>query len=161
MERSIWLASRLSAAFVGTAAVAILAAVVFLIQNALTCGPTCTTIVGQGNLSHCTASCSVNSFYDFGGALFWTLPGAVVLGFVPGIVALTLTPVRAHPWRALPMLIAGAMIGFVAWLCLATTLHMQYGATEIATVFAIPTAAGMLTALFLSRFPRFSNVEAT
>jgi hypothetical protein len=154
VHRARWTLNRVAAAIVGAVLVGIVAAVILTIVEALTCGPTCTEIVGHDNVSRCIAYGSTCG--DIRGALLFNLIYApifsVVLGVVPGIVALTATPAKKHPWRSLPSLIIGTLSGFLIWLPLARNVEWT-AIVWLASLFVIPSATGFITAWNIDRLP--------
>lgn len=158
MSRVLWLFNRVAAAVIGALVVGCLAAVISTAVDALTCGPVCSKIVGDVHGSRCItyeSSCvAVTELWaPLIVALFWTCSGSLILGTLPGIAALTLTPARTRPWKSLPVLIAATMVGFGIWLAIANGLHMTYGSTEVAMLFVIPTVTGLLAAINIERLP--------
>src|SRR5579862_2374384 len=94
-----WVMNRLSAAMVGAIIVGFTAGCVVAVESALTCGPTCTSIVSHYNVSHCVAygtTCG-NFFGDLLVTVIWAVPSALLLGTLPGVAALTLTPAKNRP----------------------------------------------------------------
>lgn len=86
----------------------------------------------------------------------WYVACAVVLGGLQAVAILCLTKAKHRPWRSLPILVAGALIGFlvVAFL-LPGTSDDRGGTTYIATVLAplvlAPTLGALLASFFLKR----------
>jgi hypothetical protein len=157
MKQSLWVLNRLGATITGCIAVGVVANVIGAVADALTCAPTCDSIVGIGNVSHCahySPSCG-----DFVSSLIFplalTIPIALVLGFLPGAAALLLTPARNHPWRSLPFLIVGTLIGFGIVEFLAFRYPGDYHPTIWAILAIVPSATGFLTALFINRIRGF------
>lgn len=149
MKPVLWLLNRVAAALVGAFLVGCAAAVLFAASAAITCHPECTKIVGDVHGSHCVryeSSCA-----GFWGqvlvTLTWSCIGSVILGTLPGVAALTLTPARKKPWRSLPVLVAATVAGVGVWLIVANAFHMVYGITEIIVLFLIPSATGLFAAV--------------
>jgi hypothetical protein len=85
-----------------------------------------------------------------------TAPIALALGALPGFAALTLTPARLHPWRALLILVPATVVGFGIWAVVYPNLPEQTGVQWIwlTTLFSIPTFAGIMVALNINRLPK-------
>lgn len=155
MDSARWLLSRIAAAVVGAILVGVLADLIASVIQVLTCGPACVSAFGKGTgPAHCTAYASTCRglweplFFN----LPWTVIGAVILGTLPGIVALTQSPAKDRPWRALPALILATIVGVALCLCLASALG-RAGVGAVA-LFVIPSATGLLAAWNIRRLPR-------
>ncbi len=149
------LLSRIAAAVIGTLLVGLAAALIMSVVDALTCGPTCSSIQGDASgHTKCLAYSSTCGHFAVG-LLFdavWTSVFAVALGTLPGIAALTLTPARKHPWRSLFVLVPGTLFGFVACLVWQTLLG-THSAGGIITLFLFPSVTGLIVALNIERLP--------
>ncbi len=76
---------------------------------------------------------------------------------MPGIVAVTLTPARKEPWRALPVLVFGTLLGFAIWLSVVTRFSLQGDVKSLFFLFLFPTLTGLATALNIDRLPPRRN----
>jgi hypothetical protein len=164
MGRASWFASRICAALAGTILVGVAAALILTAFGILTCAPTCTSIAFSSNgAAACLAKESTCG--SFAGALIfyliWAPIFSMVLGTVPGIIALTLTPAKKHPWRSLPVLVFGTLGGFVIWMVLVLVLNLTHDSIGInyVALFLIPSIAGLVVAGNLERFPMRSRVR--
>src|ERR1700730_9151750 len=109
MRRAPWLLNRAAAALVGATIVGVIAAAMMAVVDALTCGPTCTSIHGDRTGTHCleySSSCT-GLWFTTAFTFVYTPVLSITLGTLPGIAALTMTPARKHPWRSLPILVLG------------------------------------------------------
>lgn len=163
MGRVRWILVRISAAIAGAVAVGVAAAVILTVVEILTCGPTCTTIASYGNTSRCVAygsTCGNDVIMQLLFNMIWAPVFALVLGTIPGIVALTITPARKYPWRSLPALVFGTLIGFSIWLLLGS--HWANASTfgGLATLIVIPTATGLVVAWNIDRLPPSFRLQA-
>ena len=156
MTSARWLMNRIAAAIAGAirrvGAGAIQAAV-----KALSCGPTCTTLKGSGDgVMHCVAYASTCGYFagDLIFAAIWSTAFAIVLGTLPGLAALTLTPAKRHPWRSLPALVLGTLAGFGIWCCLATLTPTIGEGWGWLLLLAIPSIAGLSVAYHIERLPK-------
>ncbi len=81
------------------------------------------------------------------GAWFGTL-----FGGLPGILVMCLSPARAQPWRSLPIVVIGTVLGFLATLALAYA-QPRYNAMSSAPLgfllYAGPPTIGGLMAAWL------------
>jgi hypothetical protein len=81
--------------------------------------------------------------------------GALVLGSIPGLIALSITPARTHPWRALLILVPASALGFGLFAGLmAAAPHLGDSAmTFVLLLFALPSTTGFAAALNIKRIP--------
>lgn len=125
----IWFGNRLAAAIAGAALLGIVISIGANVSVDLTSQP------GLGaNL--------------LGGYVYWAIYfaiAAIILGTVPGTLVLCLSRARFHPWRSLPRLLLGMVIGFVV---VALPFWLQPG-TNMTTIvtFIGPTVGGTIAAL--------------
>lgn len=92
----------------------------------------------------------------WGGMLYFGLMCAgagVVLGFIPAVLVLTFSPARYAPWSALPVLVAGSLLGYFAVFPF-TWMRPGDGANvyilPVATVLG-PTIGGIIAARYLRK----------
>jgi len=153
MKRVLWFFNRVAAALIGALLVGCAATMLLATVGALTCHPECTKFVSDMHGSGCAAY--VSSCAGFATqvmvTLMWACIGSLLLGTVPGIAVLTLTPARNRPWRSLPILIAASTAGYGIWLIIVDMLHLEYGLTEVIILLVIPSATGLLAALNIER----------
>jgi hypothetical protein len=163
MGRVLWLLNRAAAALAGASIVGCLAGTIMAVLSELTCGPTCYHILFDSRGRHCLeygTTCG-HLWTSLIFMLVFTPVYSVVLGTLPGIAALTLTPARKHPWRSLPILVLGTLIGFASWLSVVTRFSIEYGPTWFLLLFLIPTITGLAAAFNIERIPRRRNVSLT
>ena len=154
-----WVLSRAAAALVGAALVGVVAALVIVVVDALTCGPSCFAAEGRGDgPMRCVSSW--NSCSTIGPRLLWfyvinTPLFSVPLGVLPGFAALTLTPAAKHPWRSLPVLVCATVLGFCLWLPLNKLVPAAFAfpAQGLLTLFIIPSVTGFIAAINIERIP--------
>jgi|HubBroStandDraft_1064217.scaffolds.fasta_scaffold558675_1 hypothetical protein len=162
MDRVRWILVRIAAAVAGAVAVGVVAAIILAVVEILTCGPTCTSIAGSGNTSRCVAYGSTcgDAAMQLLFNLIWTPGFALVLGIIPSIVALTITPARKYPWRSLPALVFGTLIGFS--ICVFLASHWDGGSSlgGLVTLIVVPTATGLAMAWNIDRLPPFFRLQA-
>lgn len=94
----------------------------------------------------------------FGFPLFygtWGVLVALLLGLAPGFIALTITPARTHPWRALPILSTASAVGFGLFVAAVFALpHVfENGFAVYLLCFLLPTATGLITAFNIRKIP--------
>jgi xanthine/uracil/vitamin C permease (AzgA family) len=139
--RSVFrLFSPIAAALTGALAVGLLASLVMLVYGVASCTGSCDAHRDVRDLLSAFAAVS-----------FLACTCSVLLGTLPGIVALTLTPAARQPWRSLPVLVVATTIGFVIW----STLELaapQY-ALNVIGLFVLPSATGLVAAAFIDRLP--------
>jgi len=153
-----WIASRVTAAVVGALLVGLIAGAILSAIWAFTCGPACysTEFDAHGH-SKCLAYTSTcENFFDL---FSWGLVSitAFVLGTLPGIAALTLTPAKTKPWRSLFVLVPATSVGFAAWLLLDMRVHFERSSSWwlwLVTLVVLPSSTGLLAAWNIERFPR-------
>lgn len=152
----LWLLNRVAAAVLGAFLVGCGATIILAVIGAIACRPECTTIVGDVHGTHCEAYAS--SCGGFWGqvliTLTWACTTSLMLGTLPGIAALTLTPARKHPWTSLPLLVCASVAGFAIWLAVETVFHLNDGFTEVFVLFLVPSACGLFAAIQIERLPR-------
>ncbi len=109
----------------------------------------------------CMPKCTSSQFSYFGWDLLSTMLIAafygLILGTLPGIAALTLTPAKMRPWRSLPALVLGTLLGFVIWWYVgALASSKAYASLDMiwAALFLIPTATGLIVACNIGRLPK-------
>jgi hypothetical protein len=135
MGRAAWIVNRVAAALVGAALVGFLAAV-----------------IGIFNENECSPGCIV-------GTIVLTVCWSLAFGTLPGIAALTLTPARQRPWRSLPLLVLGTLVGFMMWFYLVNRFSLDNDPRSPLFLFLFPTLTGFLTAFNLDRLtPRRARV---
>lgn len=145
------LLERTAAALVGAAAVGIVAAIVMTVVGLATCDARCVSAAG----SNYTFGVVGELIFGF----IWSPVFAVVLGTLPGLVALTMTPAANHPWRSLPVLVAATSVGFALWLILRTRLNIDYGLEYLLTLFLIPSITGLVAAWNINRLPPLFRLD--
>lgn len=123
-----WALNRMAAALAGATLVGVFAAVIGLFSE-----PTC--------VSACVAGV-------FGCVVYWSL----MFGSVPGMLALTLTPASKRPWRSLPFLVLGTLVGFMVWLFVVPRFSMENDLRSPLILFLFPTLTGLATAFNIDRF---------
>jgi hypothetical protein len=162
MGRARWVLVRIAAAVAGAVAVGVAAAVILTVIEILTCGPTCTSIAGAGNTSRCVAYGSTcgDATMQLLFNLIWTPIFAVALGTIPGIVALTITPARKYPWRSLPALVFGTVVGFSIYLFLGSHWGISSNFGSLVALIVIPTATGLVMAWNIDRLPPAFRLQA-
>lgn len=165
MARTYWIIARIAAAAAGTIVVGIAAAVILTVVEALTCGPTCASMQFNGSgAGRCVAYSSTCS--DFANLLLfniiWAPTICVLLGIIPGAVALTFSPAKQHPWRSLPALVLGTLIGFVTWLLIGMLIKGEVSSiTSLGALLLIPTITGLVTAWNIDRLPKLLRLQSS
>jgi hypothetical protein len=162
VDRAPWILNRVAAAVAGALLVGVAAGIILTAAHFITCGPTCTDVQFNGSgPMRCTAygsTCGV-----FVGALLFNLIWAPIfsaaLGVVPGFLALTVTPAKTFPWRSLPALVLGTLVGFAIWLPVAWNLNLGT-IGWFATLFLIPSVTGLITAHNIRRLPPILRLSA-
>ncbi|HEY3675177.1 MAG TPA: hypothetical protein VGK84_04230 [Candidatus Tumulicola sp.] len=156
MRRALWFLNRIIAAASGAVAVGILAALILTVIDLLTCGQGCSKIFSDPSGTRCLTYAS--TCWSFFGTLVFNL--AVVpwfsaaLGLLPGILALTITPARTHPWRSLPLLVLGTLIGFVLSVALVVIfIPNRWSLVSLAMFTVLSSATGLATAYNIRSFP--------
>jgi len=154
MARFSWIVSRVTAAVFGALLVGLVAAA---IEAMVVCGPTCHAV---GLDAHGRSTCLENwsACGDVvGGLVFDAIvfsAYAIALGTLPGIIALTLTPARIHPWRSLLVLVPATVLGLALWLLLLYLFHIVDGVAPLILLFFMPTAAGLIAACAIGKLPK-------
>lgn len=79
----------------------------------------------------------------------------LVIGAIPAVAALTLTPAKRHPWRSLPILVLAAVAGLaiVVFVDVATGNGLFENVFAAIALFAVPAVAAFVTAWNIERFP--------
>lgn len=140
MRSVVGVLSPIAAALTGAVAVGILSTVVMVVYGVASCTEACETYRDARNL-----------LSTFAGVSMIACIYSLVLGTLPGIIALTLTPAARHPWRSLPVLVVATMAGFAIWWTVELAAP-QY-AFDIIGLFVLPSATGLVAAAFIDRLP--------
>lgn len=143
LVRAAWFLNRVAAAIVGAALIGVAAAFFSWTASEVSC---------RGAVSRCGDPIMGLVF-----VLMWTPLFSVVLGTLPGVVALTLTPAKEHPWRSLAALVPASLLGFAIWWYtfgfVGSWRHLDDGLTLYGMMLGFPTLTGLIVAFNINRLP--------
>jgi hypothetical protein len=167
MARVMWLLNRCSAALSGAFAVGVLVGAAFGVFGALTSLPACVATKGDAHGHEICAQYATTFAQLFQYFLVyvsfnvgWAAIFSGVLGVIPGTIALTVTPARKHPWRALVTLVPATVVGFFAALGIGYIVpHANEAGTLqyyvwLSAFIVVPSLAGFLVAINFNKLPR-------
>jgi uncharacterized membrane protein YeaQ/YmgE (transglycosylase-associated protein family) len=153
VRRLYWILERLAAALLGAVLVGMLAGAIMSAVDYVTSAPDPACASG---VSACISGSKWSSIrWGIGAALYIGAIYAIVVGTIPGLVALTLTPARKRPWRSLPILVLASLAGFLVVFVFNSITHRGIFESVIGTVafFLVPILTGLLTAWNIERLP--------
>jgi hypothetical protein len=137
MGRVYWVLERLAAALLGAVLVGAIAGAILSLP---------VYIAGPEKSDH--------NAWGVAAAIYIAATFGLVLGTIPGFVALTLSPAKKHPWKSLPVLILAALAGLCVVFLIDFRTHtgLFENAFAALALFGAPTIAGLLTAWNIDRF---------
>lgn len=140
MAHFAWIMARVVAAISGAFMVGLLVGVILWVRYAATCGADGSTC--GDFLAGLTFSVTYIPLW------------AVVIGTLPGIALLTVTPARTRPWRSLLVLVPATAIGFAVWLLLRILSEDSDWAAWWIAMVLLPAIFGLAAACTIGKLPR-------